>query len=669
MCGICGVLSLAGPLNLPEKTAERMIGVLHHRGPDEFGAWRNGSVFFGHARLSIIDPQGGQQPMSTQNGQCHITYNGEIFNYIELKRELEHLGHVFRTQSDTEVILCAYLAWGTRCVDRFNGQFAFALWDEPNQSLFLARDRFGICPLFVTEQGGNLLFASEIKSLKAFPGSTIELDAAAMAEVLTFWVNPAPGTSFRNVAQLPPGHLALVRLPRTENNIPEGMPTCLEVRRYWTPDFLPAELDHRHVSSSERTDLAWELRERLTTAVALRMRADVPVGAYLSGGLDSSTLTALAHPLGEGVLKTYGLAFATDGFDESAWQEQMASHIGVEHRVVEVDYEAVTTRFRSILWHAETPLTRAAPAPMMALSQHVHDLDCKVVLTGEGADEVLVGYNIFREAKVRHFWSREPDAEHRPRLLGRLYPYAEKPPLHFLRSFYGRDLTNTSDPLYSHRPRWRNTSAASFLVDDARVAAAPNQAEERIRSSLPDAFATWGPVARAQYLEMTLFMSGYLLSSQGDRMLMANSVEGRFPFLDHELVEFVAGIPATVKLQSLREKAIFKNSVADLLPDEIVNRPKHPFRAPGNASFTTQLGRGLVEEFLLADGAGWELWQRSRVEALVAKWQAGRLNSTRDDMSFLAVLSGRMLQADFGTGFEQTVDALTLKPDQITWRS
>ncbi|MCP5109259.1 MAG: asparagine synthetase B, partial [bacterium] len=214
-----------------------------------------------------------------------------------------------------------------------------------------------------------------------------------------------------------------------------------------------------------------------------------------------------------------------------------------------------------------------------------------------GADEILVGYNIFREAKVRRFWSRDPDSSRRPLLFNRLYPYAERPPLSFLRRFYGRDLENVTDPFYSHRPRWHNTRAIDFLAADLQVAGAAEATEQRILASLPVEFTTWGPVARAQYLETTLFMSGYLLSSQGDRMLMANSVEGRFPFLDHNLAEYAAGIPVSAKLQSLREKALLRSSVADLVPDAIVNRPKHPFRSPGSSCFTTPEGREIVAEF------------------------------------------------------------------------
>jgi len=646
-----------------------MIGVIRHRGPDEFGAWRNDRVFLGHARLQIIDPQGGGQPLACAEGRCHITYNGEIFNYIELTRQLADLGHVFRTQSDTEVVVRAYLEWGPRCVDHFNGQFAFALWDDRKQSLFLARDRFGICPLFVTVQGDTLLFASEIKSLKAYPGAVVELDAAAFAEVLTYWANPAPGTVFKNVYQLPPGHIATTGAAQRHRDNPGGLPACLDAVRYWSPSFLPAESDHRQLTAKERARMAGGLREKLENAVSIRLRADVPVGTYLSGGLDSSVVTALAARHHAGDLRAFGLGFADTDFDERSWQQMMSEHVSADLDTVVVGEADLAEGFGAVPWHAESPLPRSAPTPLLALSRHVHDNNFKVVLTGEGADEVLVGYNLFREVKVRHFWSRQPDSLRRPRLLTRLYPHTEKPPLDFLRRFYGKDLDKLDEPLSSHRPRWRNTSAAGFLCPEALESLAAAGVEQRIEDDLPAEFQSWSPISRAQYLEMTLFMSGYLLSSQGDRMLMANSVEGRFPFLDHELVEFAAGIPTAVKLQSLVEKAALKSAVKDLVPAAILDRPKYPFRAPGNKVFLTPAGEGLVTENLLEDGAGWDLWQRSKVTALVDKWRSDRLASARDDLSFLTVLSGRILQADFGQKFEQRVAVLALQPEQIMWRT
>lgn len=669
MCGICGVLAIEGPLALPPSAPARMIGVMRHRGPDEFGAWRDDNVFLGHARLSIIDPRDGQQPMADAEGRCRITYNGEVFNYLELRRELEGMGRTFRTHSDTEVILNAWLEWGPACVDRFNGQFAFALWDTAQKTLFLARDRFGICPLFVAEHEGQLLFASEIKVLKAFPGFRAEPDASAMGEVLSYWANVPPRTSFAGVFQLPAGHMALAQPGRARSATSGGMlPACLDVKRYWAPSFLPADEDRRFVPAAERAALVGELRERLEQAVALRMRADVPVGSYLSGGLDSSAVAALAQRLSSGLLCTYGLGFDSAGYDEREWQQMMVDHLGVAHAGVFVDQAEVARRLREVPWHAEAPLPRAAPTPLLLLSRHVRAQGCKVVLTGEGADEVFVGYDIHREAKVRAFWNRIPGSRARPALLARLHPYQEHAPLDFLVSFYGRGLGDVDDPFHSHRPRWNNTAAASFLNEEARRDLATGASERRMLASLPVEFAGWGPVARCQYLEMALFMSGYLLSSQGDRMLMANSVEGRFPYLDHTLVEFAARIPVSAKLPALDEKAMLKDGVADLVPAAIRGRHKHPFRAPGSVCFATPEGRALVEDFLMSDGPGWDVWQREKVSALVRKWATGRPLSQRDDTSFVAVLSGRMLQRDFGPLFEERMAALQLGPDQLDWR-
>jgi len=667
MCGICGVLALGVPLDLPAHTPERMIGVIRHRGPDEFGAWRDASVFLGHARRSIIDPLDGQQPMACATGRCHITYNGEVFNYLELRSELEGRGHVFRTHSDTEVILNAWLEWGPGCVERFNGQFAFALWDAAQRTLFLARDRFGICPLFVTEHEGHLLFASEIKSLGAFPGVSLVPDPAGFAEVLTYWANVPPATCFRGVHQLPPGHIALVH-PGQAAAGGGVLPGCLEVRRYWAPEFLPAREDQRFVPAGERKALERELRERLEAAVALRLRADVPVASYLSGGLDSSVVAAMAHRLSGEKLCTYGLGFDREGFDEREWQALMVKHLGVDHLGVVAGRSEIAGRFRDVTWHAEAPLPRAAAAPLMALSRAVHARDCRVVLTGEGADEVFVGYDIHREAKLRAFWSRSPASQSRPALLTRLHRYQETPPFEMLRAFYGRNLGDTTDPLYSHRPRWHN-SAAGFLDADACRAFAAGAAEERLIASLPAGFAGWGPVARCQYLEMAVFMSGYLLSTQGDRMLMANSVEGRFPYLDHTLVEFAGRIPVSVKLPNLSEKALLRGSVADLVPADIRDRCKHPYRAPGSDSFHSAEGRLLVEEYLLADGDGWDLWSRDKVAVLAAKWKAGRPLGQRDDSAFISIISGRILQSDFTTRFADRVAALELEPGQVTWRT
>jgi len=670
MCGICGVVALDGPLDLPRQTPERMIGVMRHRGPDEFGAWRDRSVFLGHARLSIIDLAAGQQPMTTAQGRHWITFNGEIFNYPELRAELQGLGHTFRTSSDTEVILAAYDQWGPECVERFNGQFAFAIYDRHQRRLFLARDRFGIRPLFLTEHQGQLLFASEIKSLRAYPGLNLELEPAALAEIFHHWTPIGAGTAFRGVAQLPPGHVAMVGDNAFGAAAAAPLPDCLRVRRYWHPTFLPAREDHRFVPAAERDRYAAEVREALVDAATIRLRADVPVGAYLSGGLDSSATAAIIHKYTDHHLKTFSVGFEDAAYDETEWQHRMAAHIGTEHRTITTGAEDIAGRLREVTWLAETPMVRTAPAPLHTLSGLARSEGFKVVLTGEGADEVFVGYNIFRETKVRHFWSREPESRSRSALLTRLYPYLAQSPEQFLRKFYGAGLDNPDDPLFSHGPRWSNTaSLPGFLGEAAQEPHSAGPVRERLLATLPADFTGWGPVARAQYLEMTTFMANYLLSSQGDRMLMGHSVEGRFPFLDHNVAELAGRIPVSIKLQSLVEKSILKLGVADLLPVNILQRPKQPYRAPEGASLEGPTGQALVRRFLDSDGsAGWDMWQPGRIAALVRKWQAGKLVSVRDNMSLLAVLTGRILQHDFGPGFEERLAPNILPEQALAWR-
>lgn len=665
MCGICGAIALKGTLEAPAGAVERMIGVMSHRGPDEYGSWGDERTLLGHARLSIIDLGSGQQPMGTADGRVWITFNGEIFNYVELREDLSAKGHAFRTSSDTEVILAAWREWGAACVERFNGQFAFAIVDRDAHRVFMARDRFGIRPLYHTRCGDVLLFASEIKSLAAWPGCRVELDPASLGEVFTTWVNVPPRTPFRDVWQLPAGHLLELDL--------DGDGRMPEPRRWWHPGFLPAAEDHRHVDTDERDRMAHEVREALADAAEIRLRADVPVGAYLSGGLDSSATAALVRERTGNRLKTFSVGFTDAAYDETSWQSMMADHLGTDHESIRVGDAEIAGGFARVVWHAESPLLRTAPAPLYALSGLVREQDFKVVLTGEGADEVFGGYNILREAKVRAFWARDPESSRRPKLLTRLYPYLQQSPPEFMTRFYGAGLDGAmTDPCFSHRPRWNNTSRImTFLrpeIAEGAVAAAAS-GEERYRASLPPEFRDWGPVARAQYLEMTLFMAGYLLSSQGDRMLMGHTVEGRFPFLDHNVAELAGRIPASVKLASLEEKALLKRSVADLLPVEITRRPKQPYRAPDSASFFTGYGADLVAEATDPDElvrAG--LFAPERVTALLRKWQAGRLTSVRDNMAFTGVLSAQILSRQFGPDLERRIRNATLPAGAVVRR-
>jgi asparagine synthase (glutamine-hydrolysing) len=656
MCGIVGVLNRTKQRPVDQSHIRAMLSSIRHRGPDQFGVYlfqdeRDG-VGLCNSRLSIIDLGGGQQPISNEAGSIWIVFNGEIFNYVELRPELEQLGHELATDSDTEVIVHLYEEYGPACVEYLNGQFAFAIWDERDRSLFIARDRVGIRPLYYTESDGALLFASEIKALLTDPRVKAELDPITIDQIFTYWSPLSPRTTFKGIHTLPPGHWLLAK---------SGQPLRLE--RYWQPEF-PTEPQAGSQPEMSIHEAAAELRRLLVDATQIRLRADVPVGAYLSGGLDSSAITAFIRHYTGNRLETFSIAFTDEAFDESAFQYRMADHLGTEHHLITASYHDIGEAFPDVVWHTETPLTRTSPVPLYLLSRLVRETDFKVVLTGEGSDEFLGGYNIFKENKIRRFWAKNPESTFRPALLTKLYPYIGGlgQSSAYLEKFFGYQLANTTDPYYSHVIRWRNTSRSK------RVFSAEFQAvladREVARPYLPPHFANWSPMAQAQYLEISVFMAEYLLSSQGDRVGMAHSVEGRFPFLDHRVVEFSNRLPVQYKMLGIDEKYILKKAVSDLLPPEIWNRPKRPYRAPIHRSFFPD-GQPLswVNEILSPasiHAAG--VFNPNAVTSLVNKIKRmGQLSET-DDMTLAGILSTQLVYTQFIRDF-RTLPPLTENDD------
>lgn len=637
MCGIVGWVNAEQDEPVGVEALGRMLATIRHRGPDGFGVYLGAGVGLGSARLSIIDLEGGQQPIGNEDGSIWIVYNGEVFNYIELRAELEAAGHVFATRTDTEVIVHLYEEHGASFVDHLNGQFALALWDERRRTLLLARDRLGIRPLYYTVSNGRFLFASEIKALLTVPGVSAEVDPQALAQVLTFWTTLPSRTAFRGVQSVPPGHTLRLANGR------------VSLRRYWALDLGAEERPERTVD-----DAAHELFALLVDATRLRLRADVPVGAYLSGGLDSSTTAALARLYTARRLCTFGIGFSDPAFDETPHQERMSAFLGTEHRSIRCTPEELSASFPEVVWHCEMPLLRTAPGPLFLLSSLVHAEGYRVVLTGEGADEILGGYDIYKEAKIRRFWAQRPASTWRALPLRRLYPYVA--PLAgetdaYLRGIFGRGLEDTDDPFYSHRVRWDNTARCGrFLTPELRQSLRGYAPLEELRAALPRAFEGWSTLARAQYLEMTVFMGEYLLSSQGDRMAMAHSVEGRYPFLDHRVVEFCARLPDRFKLSGLREKWVLRRAMAPILPDEIVRRRKQPYRAPIAQAFAGRRRDLLAEALTPRALAEAGLFNAPFVGRLVAKCDRAGALSEGDEMALVAVLSTQLLHRQFVAG-------------------
>ncbi len=617
-----------------------MVDCLHHRGPDDASTWVEGGVALANSRLSIIDLAGGRQPIANEDGTIQVVFNGEIFNYLELRRELRGRGHRFRTQSDTEVIVHAYEEHGLGFVERLNGQFAIALWDGRNRRLVLARDRVGERPLYYARVAGRLCFASEIKALLALPEVPREIDRRGLAEALVFWAPQGSRSLFQSVSCLRPGHLLCL----DENG--DGTP-----RPYWDWCFPAQPFD---ACAFDRT--VGELRALLEDAVRLRLRSDVPVGAYLSGGLDSSITTALVRRLSDAPLRTFSLRFEDRELDEGPFQDELIAHLQTEHTSLLCTRAQIGRAFPRVVWHSEATLVRTAPTPLMLLSETVRANGFKVVLTGEGADEVFGGYDLFREAKVRRFWARHPGSRLGPLLLSRLYPHLRLNPAAapaYARAFFGQELQRVHEPFFGHLLRWQTTRRAwSLFSSGVRAELQGWDPVEDFRASLPPAISSWEPLCRDQYVEAHTLLSSYLLSSQGDRMAMANGVESRMPFLDHRLIEFAGRLAPLWKVLGLREKHILKRATADLLPASVVRRPKQPYRAPDSQSFFVD-GRPLpyVSELLSRahiNRAG--LFDANAVCRLVKKCSAGHAVGFADNMAFVGVLSTMLVHHMFVEG-------------------
>jgi asparagine synthase (glutamine-hydrolysing) len=638
MCGIAGYFGVPDGRLPADLLLRKMLATLRHRGPDGEGVSHGEGFGFAHTRLSIIDLAAGAQPMANDDETVWITFNGEIFNYVELRDELIAKGVQFRTHSDTEVIVRLYEAMGPDCVEKLNGDFAFAIWDARKKQMMLARDRMGVRPLFYARLGNATYFASEAKALFEVPGIDAELDPLALDQIFTFWFPLAPRTIFKGVAELPPAHVLVAR----NGNV--------TVRPYWRLEF-PDAGDVQDVS--DEGAVAEQVRELLIDATRLRLRSDVPVGSYLSGGLDSSVVAAIAAKLAPERLRTFSVRFDDPEFDETAFQLEMAEALGTDHSAVFCRPSDIGAIFPDVIRHAERPILRTAPAPLHLLSGLVREEGFKVVLTGEGADEVFGGYDIFKEAKLRRFCAREPNSLRRPLLFRKLYPYLPKLQAQsaaYLKAFFATDLDAVDDPLFSHLPRFRSTAGAKlFFSGDLKATLSGYDALDDLRASLPAEFMRWHPLSQAQYLETAYLLPGYILSSQGDRMAMANAVEGRFPFLDHRVVEMAAKLPPRLKLRGLTEKHILREAAKGLVPDTMAKRPKQPYRAPDGASFfgtgAPHFATRLLSGAAIAAGG---LFERKAVEKLAEKARAGRAGGFRDNVALTGILSTQLWREAFG---------------------
>jgi asparagine synthase (glutamine-hydrolysing) len=633
MCGIVGIYNSVESLENPESLLKRMLASIEYRGPDESGIYINNQVALGSVRLSIIDIQSGQQPLSSRDGKYWIVFNGEIFNYIELKTELLQLGYAFRTESDTEVLLNAYLEYGSDCLNKLNGQFVFAIWNNDAKELFLARDRVGIRPLFYTRTNNTFIFGSEIKTLLEHPGVKAEIDPISISQIFTFWSTITPGTVFKNIYELSPGHFM---------KITKGQSV---IKPFWSLRF-PVDKEQCFKGSIDHA--AEELETLLTDASRIRLRADVQVAAYLSGGLDSSATTALIKKVMPETLQTFSIGFEDDEFDETPYQQEVSKYIGTRHTAFTCTRQDIGSFFPQVIWHTEIPILRTAPVPMYCLSKKVRENNIKVVITGEGADEMLAGYDIFKEGIIREFWSREPNSKYRPLLLQKLYPYLAQfkgKNKGMLKYFFGYQLQDTASPFYSHILRWNNTkNLQNYFSEDLISRLNGYDQYEIVKNMLPQEFNNYDRLNKSQWLESSIFMSSYLLSSQGDRVAMANSVEGRYPFLDYRVMEFAAKLPPDFKMHGLNEKFVLKRMMKNRLPESVLKRPKQAYRAPISSSFLSSPARDYVLDLLSEKDinlAG--LFSHSMVQKLQKKVSAGVLVTEMENMALCGIISSQLI--------------------------
>jgi asparagine synthase (glutamine-hydrolysing) len=632
MCGIAGYFKRVPRATGSAKTVEHMVAAIKHRGPDEQGFYDDDYVSMGMSRLSIIDLSGGKQPIHNGHKTVWVVFNGEIYNYIELRAMLEKKGHSFYTTSDTEVIPHLYDEFGLDFIQYMNGNFAIALWDTVKKRFLLIRDRTGIRPLYYSVNSDAIAFGSEMKALFKYPGIKPEIDPAGLDQVFSLWVNVPPRTVFKNINELAPGHFLLI----TPDEITE--------KQYWSYTF-PGINDYEDKPLEYYSE---RLRELLYDATTIRLRADVPVASYLSGGIDSSIISSLVKRHHNNDLITFSIAFADTVFDERPYQRAMVDYLGTDHRMVEATYESISNAFVDVVRYAEKPTIRTAPAPLFLLSKLVRDNNIKVVLTGEGADEIFGGYDIFKEDIIRRFWAKFPESKLRPKLLSATNPFIQRSKGAFWQAFFKKGLTDTSNPYYSHLIRWNNTAQIKQLFHPDLQSQFNEQVNvfDALDAYVSPDLMKWHPLCRAQYLESTLFMSGYLLTTQGDRMMMGNSVEGRFPFLDYRVMEFAATIPPKYKINGLNEKYILKKAFSDYVPESVIKRVKQPYRAPIHRCFIGDEANKLISSMLSKELLSrYGLFNCEYVTNLVEKMKktpSDRIGE-RDDMTIAGIVSTQLL--------------------------
>ncbi|HEV2147849.1 MAG TPA: asparagine synthase (glutamine-hydrolyzing) [Longimicrobiaceae bacterium] len=618
MCGFAGYFSLNGEAVPGPEVVARMTGTLVHRGPDSGGCFAEEGIALGFRRLSIIDLHSGDQPLYNEDGSLVLLCNGEIYNYRELRRELVAKGHVFRTESDVEVLLHLWEEHGTGLLDRLNGQFAFALYDRRARRLFLARDHFGINPLYYTTVKGRLVFGSEIKAILEHPGVPREVDPTGLDQVLSFPGLVSPRTAFRDIRSLKSGHYLLAE---------DG---DVRLHEYWDLDY-PRE--DEVLDALPESHYVERLAELLTQSVRYRLNADVPVGYYLSGGLDSSLIAALIHEVSPDAGRhSFSIGFTDREKDETGYQRMVAAHVGSEHHEIVFDWDEISSRMWKMIYHCECPVKESYNTCSMALSEAVRGHGIPVVLTGEGADELFagyVGYRFDRSGRRGGGGGYDLDEILEEDLRERMWGCRD---LFYEKGYHA--FRETKSALYSDG---LNESFHEFECANHELVN-----HDRLRGR--------HYIHQRSYLDFKLRLSDHLVADHGDRMALANSVEARYPFLDVDVVRFAARIPPELKLRGLTEKYILKEVAGTRLPREVVHREKFGFHAPGSPALLRS-GEEWVHDLLSEERIRRQgVFNPVTVERLKAQYSRPgfRLNLPFEDDLLMTVLTFQILAEQFG---------------------
>jgi len=610
MCGIAGFLTTS-PAPGDEKILERMTTAIAHRGPDGFGYFHDPGVHLGHRRLSIVDLATGGQPMANEDDSVWLIYNGEIFNHSDVRPELEAAGHRYKSHCDTETVIHSWEQYGAKSVSRFRGMFAYAIWDRKQQTLFCVRDRLGIKPFYYFWDGRTFAFASEIKALLEHPAISPQLETALLPEYLSFGYNSEERTLFRNIKRLMPGHHLTIRLG--SNRKPE-----LKIAQYW--DVPAPDKSERH------SDAEWiaETRRRLEETVRMRLMSDVPLGMFLSGGVDSSAIAALTKRLTNGPVKTFAVGYREEQYSELRYAAEVARTIGTDHHEVVIGMEDFFNALPSLIWHEDEPITWPSSVSLHFVSKLAVE-QVKVVLTGEGSDELFAGYS-------RYHWNQ---LNMRAASMYRVVP---GPLRRLIRSqIAGTSLLKAElRRKLEHSFLGREGTVESLFLDNFYAAFSLEQ-QNRLMPSPPDAVygnyrRYWDARSSSPMLDRMLYadQKTYLaeLLMKQDQMSMSCSIESRVPFLDHTFVEFSTRIPDSLKMRGSEQKYILKKAVEDLLPHSIIYRKKMGFPTPLKQWLLDPRAERLFSAILSRDGFVAEYLDLKEIETLINRHRSGAEDAT-----------------------------------------